>query len=54
MSKLAASHGTWAVHDLSSAADHLRFEADLTGRLLDVSPWRLLTVDVATLDANEA
>ncbi|MFD6275388.1 hypothetical protein ACFWFI_07420 [Streptomyces sp. NPDC060209] len=52
--KLADSPGTRAVHDLASAADHLRFEADLTRRILEGSPWRLVTVDVGTLDAGEA
>ncbi|MCL7380811.1 hypothetical protein [Streptomyces sp. 35G-GA-8] len=52
--KLADSPGTRAVHDLSSAADHLRFEADLTRRLLARTPWRLLTVDAGALDAREA
>ncbi|WP_327380019.1 MULTISPECIES: hypothetical protein [unclassified Streptomyces] len=52
--KLAASPGTRAVHDLASAADHLRFEGELALRLLEASPWRLLTVDVGALDAQEA
>ncbi|MFD3606612.1 hypothetical protein ACFWXA_00825 [Streptomyces atroolivaceus] len=52
--KLACSPGTRAVHDLASAADHLRFEAHLTRRLLARTPWRLLTVDAETLDAREA
>ncbi|MFJ8859513.1 hypothetical protein ACIRD8_13860 [Streptomyces sp. NPDC102451] len=52
--KLAGSPGTRAVHDLASAADHLRREAELTRRLLARSPWRVLTVDVGTLDAHEA
>ncbi|MFD5870515.1 hypothetical protein [Streptomyces sp. NPDC060322] len=52
--KLADSPGTRDVHDLASAADHLRRESDLTCRLLAQSPWRLLTVDVSTLSAPEA
>ncbi|MFH9618204.1 hypothetical protein ACH4MM_31480 [Streptomyces pratensis] len=52
--KLAGSPGTRAVHDLASAAGHLRFEADLTRRLLARTPWRLLTVDVEALDARGA
>ncbi|MFC8224623.1 hypothetical protein [Streptomyces sp. NPDC057287] len=52
--KLAGSPGTRSVHDLASAAEHLRRESDLTCRLLARSPWRLLTVDVSTLSAREA
>ncbi|MGP3989854.1 hypothetical protein [Streptomyces sp. 3N207] len=52
--KLAGSPGTRAVHNLSSAAAHLRFEADLTRRLLAQTPWHVLTVDVGTLNAQEA
>ncbi|MFC9424430.1 hypothetical protein [Streptomyces sp. NPDC056987] len=52
--KLANSPGTRAVHDLASAAVHLRFEADLTCRLLAHTPWRVLTVDVGSLNAQEA
>ncbi|MFE0186692.1 hypothetical protein [Streptomyces sp. NPDC058989] len=52
--RLAGSPGTQAVHDLSSAAVHLRFEASLTCRLLAQTPWHVLTVDVGTLDAQEA
>lgn len=54
VSKLAGSPGTRAVHDLVSAAAHLRFEADLTRRLLARTPWRLLTVNAGALDAQEA
>lgn len=52
--KLAGSPGTRAVHDLAATAAHLRHESDLTCRLLAQSPWRLLTVDVSTLSAQEA
>ncbi|MEU5017750.1 hypothetical protein AB0G60_10095 [Streptomyces angustmyceticus] len=52
--KLAGSPGTQAVHDLASAAAHLRSEADLTRRLLARTPWDVLTVDVGKLDAQEA
>ncbi|MGY3681729.1 hypothetical protein [Streptomyces sp. TE33382] len=54
VARLAGSPGTRAVHDLTSAAAHLRSEADLTRRLLARTPWRLLTVDVGDLDAQEA
>ncbi|MFF3496764.1 hypothetical protein ACFYWS_36115 [Streptomyces sp. NPDC002795] len=52
--KLAGSPGTRSVHDLASAAAHLRFEADLTCRLLERTPWHVLSVDAGTLDAQEA
>ncbi|WP_018538305.1 MULTISPECIES: hypothetical protein [unclassified Streptomyces] len=52
--KLAGSPGTRAVHDLSSAAAHLRFEAALTRRLLAQTPWHVLNVDVGTLNAQAA
>ncbi|MFF0624699.1 hypothetical protein [Streptomyces sp. CB02959] len=52
--KLSGSPGTRAVHDLSSAAAHLRFEADLTCRLLAQTPWHVLSLDVGTLNAQEA
>ncbi|MGV4926866.1 hypothetical protein K2224_32725 (plasmid) [Streptomyces sp. BHT-5-2] len=52
--KLADSPGTRAVHDLSSAAAHLRFEADLTRRLLAQTPWHVLNVDVGRRNAQEA
>lgn len=52
--KLAGSPGTHAVRDLSSAAAHLRFEADLTRRLLAQAPWHVLCVDVGTRNAQEA
>ncbi|MEU5839105.1 hypothetical protein ABZ820_36330 [Streptomyces diacarni] len=52
--KLAGSPGTRTVHDLPSAAAHLRFEADLTRRLLAQTPWQVLTVDAGTRDAREA
>ncbi|MFE1146729.1 hypothetical protein ACFW42_06305 [Streptomyces albidoflavus] len=52
--KLAGSPGTRGVHDLSSAAAHLRFEADLTRRLLARTAWHVLHVDVGTLNAQEA
>ncbi|MDQ1023743.1 hypothetical protein QF035_001325 [Streptomyces umbrinus] len=52
--ELASSPGTRSVHDLPSAAAHLRFEADLTRRLLALTPWQVLTVDAGTLDAAES
>ncbi|RFC78469.1 hypothetical protein DXZ75_06980 [Streptomyces sp. AcE210] len=52
--KLAGSPGTRAVHDLASAATHLRAEETLTRRLLAQTPWRLLTVEVGARDAREA
>lgn len=52
--KLAASPGTRGVHDLPSAAVHLRFEAALTRRLLARTPWHVLHVDAGTLNAQEA
>ncbi|WP_195729999.1 ATP-binding protein [Streptomyces albidoflavus] len=52
--KLAASPGTRGVHDLSSAAAHLRFEGELTRRLLARTPWHVLNVNVGTLNAQEA
>ncbi|MFI0815832.1 hypothetical protein ACH4TX_00930 [Streptomyces sp. NPDC021098] len=52
--KLAGSPGTRAVHDLPSAAAHLRFEAELTRRLLSRTPWHVLTVDAGSLNAEEA
>ncbi|MFJ8920325.1 hypothetical protein ACIREK_12745 [Streptomyces sp. NPDC102415] len=52
--KLADSPGTRAVHDLASAAEHLRHEAELTRRLLARSPWRVLTVNAGALGAHEA
>ncbi|MER0481433.1 hypothetical protein ABR737_24365 [Streptomyces sp. Edi2] len=51
LTKLAASPGTRSVHDLASAAAHLRHETTLTQRLLATTPWTVLTVDVANLDA---
>ncbi|MFG2529352.1 hypothetical protein [Streptomyces sp. NPDC048516] len=52
LTKLAASPGTSSVHDLASAAAHLRREAALTLRLLATTPWNVITVDVADLDAS--
>ncbi|MGW8374699.1 hypothetical protein [Streptomyces sp. ODS28] len=52
--KLAGSPGTRNVHDLPSAAAHLRFEAALTRRLLARTPWNVLNVDVGELNAEEA
>ncbi|MFC7472212.1 hypothetical protein ACFQVA_38990 [Actinomadura keratinilytica] len=52
--KLADSPGTRGVHDLSSAAAHLRFEGELTRRLLARTPWHVLNVNVGTLNAQEA
>ncbi|BDH16174.1 hypothetical protein [Streptomyces hygroscopicus] len=51
IAKLAASPGTRSVHDLPSAATHLRHEAALTLRLLAATPWNVITVDIADLDA---
>ncbi|RKN47313.1 hypothetical protein [Streptomyces hoynatensis] len=53
VAKLAAAPGTRAVHDLASAAAHLRAEAELTRRLLAESPWPVLTLDAGTLGARE-
>ncbi|MGX1755737.1 hypothetical protein ACWIG5_02265 [Streptomyces lydicus] len=53
VTKLAASPGTRSVHDLTSAATHLRHETALTHRLLATTPWNVLTVDVAHLDAPQ-
>ncbi|MCZ1020738.1 hypothetical protein [Streptomyces noursei] len=52
--KLAGSPGTRAVRDLASAAAHLRYEADLTRRLLAQTPWHVVGVEVGDLDAREA
>ncbi|WP_329942190.1 hypothetical protein [Streptomyces sp. BE147] len=54
VARLAGSPGTRAVHDLASAAAHLRSEAELTRRLLARTPWQLLTVDVGDRDAQKA
>ncbi|MCX4675431.1 hypothetical protein OG413_08875 [Streptomyces sp. NBC_01433] len=54
VARLAGSPGTRAVHDLASAAAHLRYEADLTRRLLARTPWHLLTVEAGVLNAQEA
>lgn len=53
VAKLAASPGTRSVHDLPSAAAHLRDEAALTHRLLAATPWKVLPVDVAGLDPHQ-
>ncbi|MFG2826485.1 hypothetical protein ACGFWI_03245 [Streptomyces sp. NPDC048434] len=52
LTRLAPSPGTRSVHDLPSAATHLRHEAALTLRLLATTPWHVITVDVADLDAS--
>ncbi|MFF8786493.1 hypothetical protein [Streptomyces sp. NPDC015125] len=52
LTRLAGSPGTRSVHDLASAAAHLRYEAALTLRLLATTPWNVITVDVADLDAS--
>lgn len=52
--KLAGSPGTRGVHDLASAAAHLRFEADLTCRLLARTPWHVLRLDAGALHAQDA
>ncbi|KUL49360.1 hypothetical protein ADL22_08575 [Streptomyces sp. NRRL F-4489] len=48
VSKLAASPGTRTVHDLDSAAAHLRHETALTERLLATTPWHVLPVHTTT------
>lgn len=46
LTKLRHSPGTASVHDLPSAAAHLRHESDLTHRLLAATPWNVITVNV--------
>ncbi|WP_336047668.1 hypothetical protein [Streptomyces sp. CA2R101] len=53
VTKLASSPGTRSVHDLTSAATHLRHETALTHRLLATTPWHVLPVDVAPLNASQ-
>ncbi|RII13141.1 hypothetical protein DSC45_24455 [Streptomyces sp. YIM 130001] len=54
VTKLAGSPGTRSVHDLTSAATHLRYETALTRRLLARTGWDVLNVDTGTLDARAA
>jgi hypothetical protein len=49
--KFRRSPGTSSVSDLASAADHLRWESELTLRLLAVTRWNVVTVDVGERDA---
>lgn len=51
VAKLAGSPGTRSVHDLASAAVHLRRETELTHRLLANSSWHVLPLDVRELTA---
>jgi hypothetical protein len=51
--KLARWPGTRHVRDLESAADHLRWETNLTMRVLDRTPCRVITVDVHGRTAPE-
>ncbi|GIG64089.1 hypothetical protein [Phytomonospora endophytica] len=51
--KLARQPGTSEVHDLASAAAHLRGEAVLTRRLLARTAWDVVDVDVGGLTAGQ-
>ncbi|MFI6692486.1 ATP-binding protein [Streptomyces sp. NPDC050433] len=51
VTKLGDSPGTRSVKDLSSAAEHLRREEELTVRLLAGTDWHVLSVDVGRRDA---
>ncbi|MEU9112967.1 hypothetical protein AB0D04_14565 [Streptomyces sp. NPDC048483] len=53
LTKLHTSPGTRAVHDLPSAATHLRQEAALTQRLLSATPWTVIPVDATTRNAPQ-
>ncbi|MFE7312696.1 hypothetical protein ACFU7T_06230 [Streptomyces sp. NPDC057555] len=53
VARLADSPGTATVHDLDSAAAHLRAETALTHRLLATTPWHVLPVDTTTRTAPE-
>jgi len=50
--KLGRLPGTRAVHDLASAARHLRGESDLTLRVLAASRWDVVVVDVGGRDSD--
>ncbi|SOD62848.1 hypothetical protein SAMN06297387_10811 [Streptomyces zhaozhouensis] len=51
--KLGRAPGGRSVRDLASAAEHLRWEAGLTARVLATTGWDVLTVDVDGCDAAE-
>lgn len=51
--KLGNSPGTRAVKDVASAADHLRAETELTLRLLAMTRWNVIVVDVTGQGAEE-
>ncbi|WP_241777763.1 hypothetical protein [Streptomyces sp. CT34] len=51
IARLAGSPGTRSVHDLASAAAHLRDESTLTHRLLAATPWTVIPIDVTTRDS---
>ncbi|WP_342456920.1 hypothetical protein [Streptomyces sp. WZ-12] len=53
LTKLANSPGTNAVHDLDSAAAHLRAETALTRRLLATTPWNFLPLHTTTRTAPQ-
>ncbi|GAA3873298.1 hypothetical protein [Streptomyces sedi] len=49
--KLSRAPGTRSVRDLASAAEHLRWEAELTSRVLAGTGWDVVTVEVGGRDA---
>ncbi|WP_223167774.1 ATP-binding protein [Nonomuraea sp. SYSU D8015] len=51
--KLGRSPGTRDVHDLESAADHLRRESELTLRVLAATRWNVVVVEVGGRDAAQ-
>ncbi|MFJ9180147.1 ATP-binding protein [Streptomyces sp. NPDC102360] len=51
--KLRSSPGTGSVSDLASAAAHLRWESELTLRLLAATRWNVVSVDVGGRDAAQ-
>ncbi|MFK0296881.1 hypothetical protein ACIQU6_41310 [Streptomyces sp. NPDC090442] len=53
LTKLANSPGTSTVHDLDSAAAHLRTETALTHRLLATTPWNLLPIHTTNRTAPQ-
>lgn len=53
VAKLGAWPGTRSVHDLASAADHLRRETDLTLRVLSTTGWPTLVLDVDGRSADD-
>ncbi|MER7991287.1 hypothetical protein ABTY53_37765 [Streptomyces noursei] len=53
LTKLANSPGTSSVHDLDSAATHLRHETALTHRLLATTPWHVIPVHTTARTAPE-